>query len=526
MQIEDIIFDSSQIWECLNRAHTLGHDTMMVCVQCPFISATIAKSEPTIKIVLSLFSGDELLGERLVTTSYRQHQFLVPISAAHRHLPLVIKTKVIEFAGVNAQQKFTTQLESCLKRDLVNSIEERMIWVFGSPRSGSTWLARDIICKLPSQSHPSDVARNRLVDEMGIGTVLGAYLFEPEHFYHIDQVVEHCDPGPDLELATGRRAIRGTPLFQRILFKNYDNPESMLSVGTRRAICDMIREVTFNHVLLYWGVLDYDRVVFKAPNEGHAADLLMEALPRARLIFLMRDGRDIVKSRFSPFASRLLAESEDPGLRRVAVAYYAHQWNWHTDIVRSAYDAHDPARRLLVTYEELRRESDDVFAGLAQFVGAPIDLNLVKKLIADVRLENFPKTERRPDQPRQEGLIGAYRSHFTPDEIQLMTTIMAENLIRYGYDQKPLALPMLVDRFPDAGDRLPQGISLFVADGLYYDLWCSDRALLVCSLPHAVRSVSVTCQIPADFFRCTTRGQSHSPARVALRLKRLSMRDL
>ena len=117
-----------------------------------------------------------------------------------------------------------------------------------------------------------------------------------------------------------------------------------------------------------------------------------------------------------------------------------------------------------------------------------------------MQLENFPESERGPDLPRQEGKIGAYRSHFTPDETQLMTTIMAENLICYGYDRKAADLPTLVDHFPDAGDRLPEGISLFVANGLYHDLWCSDRALLVCSLPHAVRSVSVTCQIPPDFF--------------------------
>ena len=500
MPIEDIIFDSSQIWECLNRADTLGHDTMMVCVECPFISATIAKSEPTIKIVLSLFSGDELLGERLVTTSYRQHQFLVPISAAHRHLPLVIKTKVIEFAGVNAQQKFITQLESCLRRDLVNSIEEKMIWVFGSPRSGSTWLARDIICRLPSQSRPSDVGRNRLVDEMGIGTVLGAFLFDPEHFYKIDQVVDHRDPGPDLETATARRAIRNEPLFQRILFKNYNNPESMLSDRTRHAIRDLIREATFNHVLLYWGVLNYDRVVFKAPNEGHAADLLMEALPKACMIFLIRDGRDVVKSRFSPFASRVLAKSEDPELRRAAVAYYAHQWNWHTDIVRSAYDAHDPARRLLLTYEELRRESEDAFLRLARFLNAPMEPQALKDLISEVRLENVAETERGPDQPRQEGKIGGYRSYFSPDEIKLMTSIMTDSLVRYGYDRKASVLPKLAVQFLDVRDRMPEGISLFVANGLYHDLWCADRVLLICSLPHPVRSVSVTCQIPADFF--------------------------
>ena len=81
-----------------------------------------------------------------------------------------------------------------------------------------------------------------------------------------------------------------------------------------------------------------------------------------------------------------------------------------------------------------------------------------------------------------------------------MTSIMADNLVRYGYDRKASVLPTLAVQFLDVGDRMPAGISLFVANGLYHDLWCADRALLICSLPHPVRSVSVTCQIPADFF--------------------------
>ena len=55
-----------------------------------------------------------------------------------------------------------------------------------------------------------------------------------------------------------------------------------------------------------------------------------------------------------------------------------------------------------------------------------MDPQALKELIAEVRLENVPETERGPDQPRQEGKIGGYRSYFSPDEIKLMTSIMAE----------------------------------------------------------------------------------------------------
>ncbi len=285
----------------------------MIAIRCPFISPSMAKLRPAIKIVLALFAGDELLGERLVTTPCRQHQFLLPMFNTVRSSEFKIKVSVLQLEGCAPEHvTFEIEFDTCLRQELVSSIEEKMVWVFGSPRSGSTWLARDIICQLPSQSHPSDSSRNRPIDEMGLGAVLGAFLFEPEHFYNIDQIVTHCDPGPDSDTVRGKRTIPGRPLFQRIFYKDYNRPESMLADRTSHAIREMIRDVTFNHVLMYWGVLGYDRIIFKAPNEGHASDLIMSALPRARMIFLMRDGRDIVKSRFSPFASRRLAETQGP----------------------------------------------------------------------------------------------------------------------------------------------------------------------------------------------------------------------
>ena len=471
----------------------------MINVSCPFVSATIAKSNATIKIVLSLFFGAELLGERLVTTSYRQHQFLVPISEALGRFPMVIKTNVVEFAGCESEQSFSIQLESCLRRDLVNSIEEKMIWVFGSPRSGSTWLARDIICRLPSQGLVLLTLRAIALLMKWASGLSSAHSCSNLN----TSTISIRSSSIAIRVLTWIRRPDGAPFAVAPCFRGSysrisitQNPCCLLEHGTQ--IRDMIREATFNHVLSYWGVLNYDRVVFKAPNEGHAADLLMEALPKAHMIFLIRDGRDVVKSRFSPFASRVLAESKDPELRRAAVAYYSHQWNWHIDIVRSAYNAHDPTRRLRLTYEELRRESEDAFVRLARFLSVPMEPQALKELIAAVRLENVPEADRGPDQPRQEGKIGAYRSYFSPDEIQLMTSIMTDNLIRYGYDRRTPLPPKLTDQFPN--DRLPEEISLFVANGLYHDLWCSDRVLLICALPHAVCSVSVTCQIPADFF--------------------------
>src|ERR1019366_4056155 len=115
---------------------------------------------------------------------------------------------------------------------------------------------------------------------------------------------------------------------------------------------EKMRKVELNE----WGLIDYRNVVFKMPNESHAADVIMRAFPRSFMIFLMRDGRDVMKSRFSPFASPTLAETTDPRMRLHAIAFWSHFWNFQVDIIHSAFSAHPPQRSLFVRYEDLPRD--------------------------------------------------------------------------------------------------------------------------------------------------------------------------
>ena len=424
--------DSKKLRDDVDLAKTLGHDTLVVRFKSQFLEAHRDDPDFSADLRISLKLGSKVLDRRAATLPRRRHQFLVPISDALFRDKLSCEIETVRLTG-SASPAFEITFETAAHDQLVDSIEEKMVWIFGSPRSGSTWVASDILGKLPSRALPSDDTGSRPIDEMGLGLALGAFVFEPEHFFGIEKIESHRDPGPDFETVAGRRQLSGEAIFQRHLFKNYGQPEAMLSEITRDAVRDMIRQLTFQHILLHWGIFDYDRVVFKAPNEGHAADLIMNALPKSRMIFLVRDGRDVIRSRFSPFASRVLAETGDAALRRAAVAYYAHQWNWHTDIVRRAYEAHDPNRRLCITYEELRREEWIAFWRLTNFVGATLDTAQIRKLMEDVRLENYPPETRGSHLPRQDGQIGGYRTAFSAEEQHLMTAILAENLRHFGY---------------------------------------------------------------------------------------------
>jgi len=169
------------------------------------------------------------------------------------------------------------------------------------------------------------------------------------------------------------------------------------------------------------------------PNDSHAADLIMRSFPESQMVFLIRDGRDVIRSRFSLFASPVLAETTNPQLRSYAIAYYSHFWNFQVDIMRAAFEAHPEHLRVRVHYEELRQNPISAIGALFRHLGRETTPDELLKLAERTRIENVPEAERGPDKPRQNGIVGGYRGFFRDDEIATMNAIMGANLVRYGY---------------------------------------------------------------------------------------------
>src|ERR1700722_10485724 len=197
---------------------------------------------------------------------------------------------------------------------------------------------------------------------------------------------------------------------------------------------ETLKDTAFRHVIIEWGMLGYQNVVFKMPNDSHAADVIMQAFPESFMIFLMRDGRDVMKSRFSPFASPDLAATDDPELRLYAIAFWSHFWNFQVDITYSAFSAHPPERSLFLRYEDLRRNTFEELRRIIDQVGIPMTGDALADLVARTTLEHLPAGQRGPGKPRQDGQIGRYASVFSPPEIALMESIMGANLRRFGYE--------------------------------------------------------------------------------------------
>jgi hypothetical protein len=64
----------------------------------------------------------------------------------------------------------------------------------------------------------------------------------------------------------------------------------------------------------------------------------------------------------------------------------------------------------------------------------PLPPHELAELVEEARLENMPQETRGPAKARQSGRVGGYRGAFSAEEIELMNSIMRDNLLRYGYE--------------------------------------------------------------------------------------------
>lgn len=361
---------------------------------------------------------------RVFQGHYRQHQFFVDISGLLDGGTLTV-TALPTVVGDNLPERAVFELEPmlCSKGEIFQRLAQGAVWLFSTARAGSTWLASDLLCA---------GERARPIDESGLGRMFAPLQWDAERFYNLAQKAAlYVESGFDYETGARSRSAAVLPPFERN-FKNMRLDNQILSRRNFDMYHRVLRETALEHVVNEWGCLDFSRTVFKCPNDAHAADFIMRAFPESSMVFLMRDGRDVMRSRFSKFGSEELATTKHKGLRRHAIAYYSHWWNFQVDIIAAAYEAHAEERRIFVRFEELRKDAEATVARIFERLGFEITDDDLRALIQSTRLENF--SDRGSHKPRQTGAIGGYKAQFDDDEITLMNEIMGPNLRRYGYD--------------------------------------------------------------------------------------------
>lgn len=314
----------------------------------------------------------------------------------------------------------------------VARVESRIAWIFGSPRSGSTWLLNLLTHPLASDDESETGIVHRQAPDGGKPRAIP--INEPYIPQHLapalpDELVLN-EALPAATLPAMRRA--GPNYFLSDRFARIWEPELRRLVLARMAA--QARLAAAEHRIRN------PLLVVKEPNGSLGADFVMSLLPRSRLIFLLRDGRDVVDSMVdarSPgswLESRSTDTEPSPSAARLSIVREESRlWVARTLAVKRAYDAHTEQLRLLVRYEDLRTDPETVLSAIDSW----LDLRRGSDERADaIRWNDFdstPPEAKGAGMPLRAAQPGLWRENLSPAEHEVMHEVMGTTLAEVGY---------------------------------------------------------------------------------------------
>jgi Sulfotransferase family len=289
----------------------------------------------------------------------------------------------------------------------LDAFESTVIWIFGSGRSGSTWLMRML------GRHPRVVT----VNETGIGE-------------HLVNLHPRHGSSPRIE-------------FRRQNDLNAGRPDYFFSDQHADSWRPLLREFVLRR--LYASVsshmegasIDAPLTVVKEPNGSQSADIILAALPGSGLIFLIRDGRDVVDSTLASVLGDSWGKDFGTQIKehqRISfIRFRASLWVYQTEIAQRAYEAQPEDRRIMLRYEDLLASTSQTLRAIMDRFGVAISDSDLEAIVAAEAFANIPAEKKGPDKPARSATPGLWRENLTESEQETVMEIMGDKLLELGY---------------------------------------------------------------------------------------------
>jgi len=267
---------------------------------------------------------------------------------------------------------------------------ENLVWIFGTGRGGSTWLA----------SMMGELAGGRFWDEPLVGKLFG------DLYYSGPGAIQ-----ADLDAFVYARKYRDAWL---------------------RSIRNFVLE---SASVRFADVTEGDYLVVKEPNGSIGAPLLMEALPESRMILLVRDPRDVVASNMNALAEGgwlaeqhrnatrpgegLVRRNPDAAIKRRAKRYVENVGN-----AKDAFEFHR-GHKVLIRYEELRTDTLGTMRRLYSALSISVKEEDLVRTVERHAWENISEEEKGPGKFNRKATPGGWREDLTPRQVEVVEEITA-----------------------------------------------------------------------------------------------------
>ncbi len=302
--------------------------------------------------------------------------------------------------------------ERYLNQPRFDRLESRIVWIFGSPRTGSTWLLQML-----AEAGAPGVAT---IDETWAGELFNRTFAWPSE--GTLKIMSSADSHANLDgwVLGPEREPLWRPLMRAFLLEGF---EHQLEHGQART--------KWRNPFL----------VIKEPNSSEAADTLMKLLPRSRILFLVRDGRDVVDSMADHFESATWGQPQElgwdelpPEERRKVLMGSAANWVYRMEAVQRAGEMVGPDALLTVHYEKLLAETPSELVRIARWLGVEGDGDWAADVAGRHAFERIPEEQRGQGKFHRAATPGLWRENMTDSEQEMLREVMGEKLQELGYE--------------------------------------------------------------------------------------------
>jgi len=178
-----------------------------------------------------------------------------------------------------------------------------------------------------------------------------------------------------------------------------------------------------------------ERFVVKEPG-SHVAPLLAELFPASKLIFLLRDGRDVVDSWLDAYSEGSWAIPGGafpvpPEGRIPLIRWLSEVWAFRCRAVRRAFETRPPEDRILIRYEDLRVDTTVYLEQICAMLG--LDRDGLQSLVARHSFDEVPPDQRGPRRAARAARPGGWRENLSADEQATMHDVLGGALEEFGY---------------------------------------------------------------------------------------------
>jgi hypothetical protein len=184
--------------------------------------------------------------------------------------------------------------------------------------------------------------------------------------------------------------------------------------------------------------------IIKEPAGSQVAEFIFSVLPASRLLFLVRDPRDVLDSTLdavqggSWLANLFGASGDLPAQARLDfLRGQAHRWLARTKAVQDAYDRLPANQRYRVRYEDLRANTTPELLSILRWLELDVDEDHVADVVERLSFEALPESARGKGKFARAATPGAWRDNLTPDEQDLIQEMLGDALAGLGYDAAP-----------------------------------------------------------------------------------------